>query len=48
MAEIAYFLALLIGLRLHKTCSQGNKHMEMWRTIFCINICNLLYEEVRG
>ena len=48
MAEIACFLALLMGLRLHKTCNQGNKYMEMCRTIVCINICNLFHEGVRG
>ena len=46
--EIACFLALLMGLRLHKKCNQGNKYMEMCRTILCINICNLFHEEVRG
>ena len=28
MAEIACFLPLLIELRLHNTCNQGNKYME--------------------
>ena len=37
MTEIACFLALLMGLRSHKTCNQGNKYMEMCRTILCIN-----------
>ena len=32
MAEIACFLALLMGLRSHKTCNQGNNYMEMCRT----------------
>ena len=27
MAEIACLLALLMALRLHKTCSQGNKYI---------------------
>ena len=40
MAKIACFLSLLMGLRLHNTCNQGNKYMEMCRTILCINICN--------
>ena len=48
MAEIACFLALLMGLRLHKTCTQGKKYMEICRTISCINICNLFHEGVRG
>ena len=48
MAEIACFLALLMGQRSHKTCNQGNKYMVMCRTIVCINICNLLHEGVRG
>ena len=48
MTEIACFLALLIELRSHKTCNQGNKYMEMCRTILYINICNLFYEGVRG
>ena len=48
MAEIACFLALLKGLRSHKTCDQGNKYMEMSRTILCINKCNLFHEGVRG
>ena len=48
MAEIACFLALLTGLRSHKTCNQENKYMEMFSTILCINICNLLYEGVGG
>ena len=48
MAEIACILALLMGLRLHKTCNQGNKYMEMCRTILCINIRNLFREGVRG
>ena len=41
MAKIACFLAQLMGLRSLKTCNQGNKYMEMCRTILCINICNL-------
>ena len=32
MAEIACFLALLIGLRSHKTCNEGNKYIEMCTT----------------
>ena len=48
MAEIACFLALLMGLRLHKTCNQVNKYMLMCRTILCINICNVFHEGVRG
>ena len=48
MAEIACFLALLMGLRSHKTRNQGNKDMEMCRTILCINICNSFHEGVRG
>ena len=48
MAEIACFLALLMRLRSHKTCNQGNKYLEMCRTILCINICNLFHEGVRG
>ena len=48
MAEIACFLALLMGLKLHKTCNQGNKYIEMCRTILGINICNLFHEGVRG
>ena len=48
MAEIACFLALLMGLSSHKTSDQGNKYMEMCRTILCINICYLFHEGVRG
>ena len=48
MTEIACFLALLMGLRSHKTCNQGNKYMEMCRTILCINICNLFHERERA
>ena len=48
MAEIACFLALLMGLRSHKICNQENKYMEMCRTILRINICNLFHEEVTG
>ena len=48
MTEIECFLALLMGLRSHKTCNQGNKYMEMCRTILCINICNLFHEGVIG
>ena len=48
MTEIACLLALLMELRSHKTCNQGNKYMEMRRTILCINICNLFHEGVRG
>ena len=48
MAEIACFPALLMGLRSHKTCNQGNKYMEMCRTILCINICNLFHDSVRS
>ena len=48
LAEIACLQALLMGLRSHKTCNQGNKYMEMCRTILCINICNLFNEGVRG
>ena len=47
MAEVACFPALLMGLRLHRTCNQGNKYMVMCRTILCINICNLFHEGVR-
>ena len=47
-AEIACFLALLMGLKSHKTCNQGNKYMVMCKTIVCINICNLFHEGVRG
>ena len=43
MAEIACFLALLIRLRSHKTFNQGNKYMEMCRTILCINIITYHY-----
>ena len=28
MAKIACFLSLLMGLRLHSTCNQGNKYIE--------------------
>ena len=48
MAEIACFLALLMGLKSHKTCNQGNKYIEMCRTKLGINICNLFHEGVRG
>ena len=48
IAEIACFLALLMGLKSHKTCNQGNKCMVMCRTILCINICNLFHTGVRG
>ena len=48
MAEIACFLALLMGLRSHKTYNQGNKYMEMCRTILYINMCNLFHEGVRA
>ena len=48
MAEIACLLALLMGLRSYKTCNQGNKYMEMSRTILYINICNLCHEGVRA
>ena len=47
MAENAYFLSLLMGLRSHNTCNQGNKYMEICRTILCTNIWNLFYEGVR-
>ena len=40
MVEIACFLSLLMGLRSHNTCNQGNKYKKMYRTILCINICN--------
>ena len=45
MAKIACFLALLLlkGLRSHNTCNQGNKYMEMCRTI---NICNVFHKGV--
>ena len=48
MAVIAFVLALLMGLRSHDTCNQGNKYMEMCTTILCINIYNLFHEGVRG
>ena len=48
MPEIACFLALVMGLRSHKTRNQANKYMEMCRTILCINICNLFHEVERG
>ena len=48
MAEIVCYLVLLMGLRPHKACNQGNKYMLMCRTILCINICNLFLEGVRG
>ena len=47
MAEIACYLVLLMGLRSHKACNQGNKYMLMCRTILCINICNLFLEFVQ-
>ena len=47
MAKIACFLALLMGLRSHKTCNQGLKNMEMCRTILCINIMQFINEGVR-
>ena len=28
MVEIARFLSLLMGLKSHNTCNQGNKYME--------------------
>ena len=42
MVEIACFLSLLMGLRSHNTCNQGNKYMEICRTLplLCINIGN--------
>ena len=46
MAKIACFLALLKGLRSHNTCNQGNKYMEMCRTILCINISNVFHKGV--
>ena len=48
MPENACVPALLMGLRSHKTCNQGNKYMVMCKTILCINICNLFHEGVRG
>ena len=48
VAKIACFPALLMELRSHKTCNQGNKYMEMCRTILCTIICNLFHEGVRG
>ena len=39
MAAIACFLSLLIGLRSHSTCHQGNMQN---------NICNYFHEGVRG
>ena len=36
MAEIACFLSLLMELKSHNTCIQGNKYMEIYRTILCI------------
>ena len=38
MAEITYFLLLLMALRSHNTCNQGNKCMEIYGTILCINM----------
>ena len=40
MIKIACFLSLLMGLRSHNTCNQGNKYMEIYRTLLCINISN--------
>ena len=37
MTEIACFRSLLMKLRLHNTFNQGNKYMEIYRTILCIN-----------
>ena len=48
MAKTACFLALLKGLRSHNTCNQGNKYMEMGRTILCINIYNVFHKGVTG
>ena len=38
MAESAWFLLLLMGLRSHNTCNQGNKYMEIYR-----QYCALIY-----
>ena len=52
MAEAACFLSVLMGLRSHNinrpTCNQGNKYMEICRTILCISVCNLFREGVRS
>ena len=42
MTEIACYLSLLMGLRSHKTCNQGNKYMEMCRTILVIKIMQFI------
>ena len=47
MAENACFLLLLMDLRWYNTCNQGNKYMEIYRTILWINICNEFHEGVR-
>ena len=39
MAKIACFLSLLMALRLHNTCNQGNKYMECAE-----QYCALIYE----
>ena len=36
MDEIPRFLSLLIGLRSYNQCHQGNKCMEIYRTMLCI------------
>ena len=48
MTEIAWFLALVNGLKSQNTCNQGNKYMEMCTTILCINICNVFHKRVTG
>ena len=42
MTKITCCLALLMGLRSHKTCNQENKYMVMFRTTLCINIMQFI------
>ena len=37
MAEIVSFMSVLMGLRSHNTCNQGNKYMEICRTMLYTN-----------
>ena len=48
MAENACFPSLLMDLRSYNTCNQGNKYMEICRTILCINITNNSMKEKEG
>ena len=47
MVKNNHFPSLLIDQLSHTTCNKENKHIEICRTILCINICHLFHEGIK-